>query len=317
MGLSESPGRRCSKTFAIIQALCTIASQGGRTVWGAHGIAAIVALAASAQGDEPQRLTTDGRLKFSPVFINAGELAYTDVVSPTLYRIQRLELANKSISPLHTEAKTSELEATISRNGKFCAFVQTKGVLSLSVVIRNRQTHADAVVPPAPGFAGMRSPAISPDNSRVVYSFAEGGVQHLYSVNMLAGDKKVLTSDGINNWPCFSPDGKHIAFSSTRYGNFEICVMDADGSNPRRLTTNPLRDIRPRFSPNGKRITFSSHRDGNQEIYLMDADGSNVRRLTVHPESDDYPTWSPSGDRIAFVGERAGRHDIYWMRVAE
>ena len=280
-------------------------------------VAAILLLAASACGSEPLRLTNDGRLKFSPVFISAGELVYTDFVDPTLYRLQRLKLDDRSIAPLHPEAKTSEFEPTFSHDGEICAFVQTKGVLSLSLVIRNRQSKKDAVVPPAPGFAGMRSPAISPDNSRVVYSFAEGGRQHLYSVDTQAGDQKVLTSGGINNWPCFSPNGKQITFSSTRHGNYEIYVMNADGNDIRRLTESPLQDIRPRFSPDGKRIAFTSHRDGNHEIYVMNADGSNVRRLTDHPERDDYPTWNAAGDHVAFVAERAGRYDIYLMEVAE
>ena len=275
----------------------------------------VMLLAAPVRGDEPQRLTSDGRLKFSPVFIDEDELVYTDFVNPTLYRLQRLKIDDLSIGPLHPDAKTSELESTFSPAGEYCAFVQTKGVLSLSVVIRNRRTKTDAVVPPAPGFAGMRSPAISPDQSRVVYSFAEGGRQHLYSVDIEAGDQQLLTSAGINNWPCFSPDGKRIIFSSTRHGNYEICMMNADGSGIRRLTNSQMQDIRPRYSPDGKRIVFTSHRDGNYEIYVMKADGSGVRRLTKHPERDDYPTWHPAGDRIAFVGERSGRHDIYLMKV--
>ena len=45
--------------------------------------------------------------------------------------------------------------------------------------------------------------------------------------------------------PSWSPDGKRIAFVSTREGNREIYVMDADGKNPRRLTNNPRNDIDP------------------------------------------------------------------------
>jgi len=268
-------------------------------------------------GDQLRQLTSDGRLKFSPVFIDAGELVYTDFVNPTLYQLQLLKLDDLSIAPLHPNATTSELEPTFSRDGGYCAFVQTKGVLSLSVVIRNRRTRKDAVVPPAAGFAGMRSPTISPDESRVVYSFAEGGRQHLYSVDINAQDQQLLTSEGINNWPCFSPDGKRIIFSSTRHGNYEICRMNADGSGFCRLTNSRMQDIRPRVSPDGKRIVFTSHRDGNYEIYLMQADGSGVRRLTTHPERDDHPTWHPAGDRIAFVGERSGRHDIFLLDVSE
>ncbi|NIM52761.1 MAG: hypothetical protein GTO22_26535, partial [Gemmatimonadales bacterium] len=42
--------------------------------------------------------------------------------------------------------------------------------------------------------------------------------------------------------PAWSPDGTRIAFASNRDGNYEIYVMDADGSNPVRLTDNPAGD---------------------------------------------------------------------------
>ena len=71
------------------------------------------------------------------------------------------------------------------------------------------------------------------------------------------------------------------------YGNWEICVMDADGSNIRRLTTHPDNDCGLTWSPNGTNFAFTSERDGNREIYVMDADGSNQTNLTNNP-SDDW-----------------------------
>src|SRR5690242_1345810 len=68
-----------------------------------------------------------------------------------------------------------------------------------------------------------------------------------------------------------------IAFSTTRDGNMEIYVMDADGSNPQRLTNNPAGDFVNNWSPDGQQILFNSVRDGNSELYVMNADGSNVR----------------------------------------
>src|SRR5437763_1434865 len=113
----------------------------------------------------------------------------------------------------------------------------------------------------------------------------------------------------------WSPDGKQIAFASARTGNFDIWVMNADGSDQRRLTTNPTMDCWPAWSPDGKRIAFTSNRDGNYEIYVMNADGTGQRNLTAHPAQDNYATWSPDGKRIAFISTRDGGHDIYVMDV--
>ena len=269
-------------------------------------------------GAEPKRLTTDGRGKYSPVFIDETELVYVDFVKPVLFQIQQMTFPEGRVAPLHTDAKAPELEPAFSRDGRYCAFVQTRGALSLALVIRDRQKNQDADIPPAPGFAGYRSPTFSPDGQRVVYSFAEGGKQSLFSVDIKAQDRRRLSDrPGIDNWPMFSPDGKQIVFGSTRDGNFEIYVMDADGENVRQLTHSPFQDLRPRYSPDGRRIVFTSNRDGNYEVYTMAADGSAVRRITNHPERDDYPTWHPSGNSIVLVSERSGRHDLYQLTVPE
>ena len=103
-----------------------------------------------------------------------------------------------------------------------------------------------------------------------------------------------------------------IAFVSTRDGNPEIYVMDADGNNQMRLTNHPETDYQPSWSPDGGRIVFSSNRNGgNSQIYVMDSNGKNVRRLTAGI-SDGQPAWSPDGQKIAFAGigdEEIGREN--------
>jgi Tol biopolymer transport system component len=95
-----------------------------------------------------------------------------------------------------------------------------------------------------------------------------------------------------------------IAFQSNRDGNFEIYVMNADGSAPKRLTNHPDWDVDPSWSPDGSKIVFRSRRDGNWEIYVMNADGSAVTRLTNDPAFDAQPVWSPDGKQIAFSSDR-------------
>jgi dipeptidyl aminopeptidase/acylaminoacyl peptidase len=108
-----------------------------------------------------------------------------------------------------------------------------------------------------------------------------------------------------------------IAFDSTRDGNTEIYVMNADGSNPTRLTNNPAIDRDAAFSPDGRRIAFVSDRDGNSEVYVMNADGSNQTRLTNNSADDFQPAFSPDGKQIAFMSNRGvqGDMEIYLMNA--
>ncbi len=101
--------------------------------------------------------------------------------------------------------------------------------------------------------------------------------------------------------------------TSTRDDNFEVYVMNADGSGVTRLTDNDAWDWSPSWSPDGRRIAFDPNRDGNAEIYVMNADGSGVTRLTYNGADDFTPAWSPDGRRIAFASYRDGKSEIYVM----
>ena len=99
--------------------------------------------------------------------------------------------------------------------------------------------------------------------------------------------------NGPTSTPIPSGSMAKIAFASGRSGNYDIYLMDTDGSNRTRLTSNPAHDELPSWSPDSAKISFTSDRDSNYEIYVMNADGSNVIRLTNNPAADRNPSWSP------------------------
>jgi TolB protein len=115
--------------------------------------------------------------------------------------------------------------------------------------------------------------------------------------------------------PRWSPDGKRVAWVSTRDGNQEIYTVTADGKETKRLTSEIALDNNPAWSPDGKQLAFASARAGNFEIFTMNADGSGVRRLTSQPSLDYWPAWSPGGKRIAFTSNRDGNYEIYIMNA--
>lgn len=94
-----------------------------------------------------------------------------------------------------------------------------------------------------------------------------------------------------------------IAFSSNRNGNWEIYLMNPDGSRQERLTRNSAGDYSPVWSPTGEQILFTSDRGGLRDLYIMNADGSQVRRVFRKPARRAEPTWAPDGNRIAFHAE--------------
>ena len=111
--------------------------------------------------------------------------------------------------------------------------------------------------------------------------------------------------------PSWSPNGKRIAFSSTRNRQTDIYVMDADGGNQQNITNHPDKDWHPSWSPDSERIAFVSSRtrDLNRDIYVMDADGANPRNITNHLEDDEDPAWlnpvlsvAPAGKTLTMWG---------------
>jgi hypothetical protein len=111
----------------------------------------------------------------------------------------------------------------------------------------------------------------------------------------------------------FSPDGSQIAYVTDRDGNVEIYLMNADGSNPRRLTTTDATEGSPAWTPDGRHLVYASNVSGNFQVWIMNADGSGQRQLTQEPRSNFQPAVSLDGKTIAFTSDRDTNYDIYVM----
>jgi Tol biopolymer transport system component len=136
---------------------------------------------------------------------------------------------------------------------------------------------------------------------RLVYKGSAGGNYGLYLTDSAYDGTGVaqLTYDLSDANPEASPDGKKVAFMSQRDGNWEIYVVDLDGT-VKRLTTNGANDGLPIWSPDGQTIAFASDRDGEWAIWAMNPDGSNQRVLfplggSLHGYVQDVPEYKGGG----------------------
>jgi Tol biopolymer transport system component len=108
-----------------------------------------------------------------------------------------------------------------------------------------------------------------------------------------------------------APAGR-IVFESTRTGNSDIWVANADGTKQQNLTAgSKVDDSSPSLAPDGSRIVFARVRGDRSELWIMNVDGSAARRLGSAKGSETHPAWSPTGDRVAFVSLYHGVWDVY------
>ena len=110
-----------------------------------------------------------------------------------------------------------------------------------------------------------------------------------------------------------------IAFVSMRDGNPEIYIMNADGTNVKRLTDNDDDDYYPLWSPDGKTIAFYSCSKGRNQvkkcgISVIGADGTNQKRLTNFRFGPYFISWSPNGKKIVFQA-RGAKPSMYVINV--
>ena len=160
-------------------------------------------------------------------------------------------------------------------------------------------------------------PAWSADGTKIAFASFRDGDQEIYIMNSSDGSEVTKLTDNQNHdvHPTWSPDGTKIVFER----DFDIWIMDADGTDQKNLTGSPsLSEYEPDWSPDGTRIVFEKWGGDlgfQTDIISIKADGSELVNLTKTPDvSEDFPAWSPDGRKIAYS---VSFGDLWMMNAAD
>ncbi|MFZ0303139.1 MAG: hypothetical protein WAL75_10650 [Terracidiphilus sp.] len=148
---------------------------------------------------------------------------------------------------------------------------------------------------------------ISPDGTMLAFSDSSESDHNsrVYVAPIGGGTPRQITPDGPSYWHGWSPDGKALAFTGLRNGNFDIYTVPAAGGAETRLTTAEGLDDGPEYSPDGEWIYFNSERTGHMQIWRMKPDGSSQEQVISDDTNDWFPHISPDGQWMVFLAYAA------------
>lgn len=179
----------------------------------------------------------------------------------------------------------------------------------LAVAAVSAQPLPDVVRPLPSGLSG-----------ELLFQSDRDGQPRIYVLDLAAGT--VRRVGDVGNWhdeePKWSPDGRRIAFSSTRGGggNLDIFVMNADGSGLVRVTDHPAAEQGPAWAADGESLFFTAERDRPGAIYRVWLADKRVERVTLGRDWAIMPAASPDGKHLAYAVATAHGFQIFVRELA-
>jgi TolB protein len=198
-----------------------------------------------------------------------------------------------------------------SRDGSFLLINRTEGhgptatgrIVRLSWTQANLAATDPKVVDTTPQTHVNNDHGLSPEGGELAISDSPDAdhMSRIYIVPVTGGTPRQVTPTGPSYWHGWSPDGKMLAFTGMRNGDFDIYTIPAAGGAETRLTTAKGLDDGPEYSEDGQYIYFNSERSGHVQIWRMHTDGSGQEQVLTDEDNDWFPHISPNGKLMVYV----------------
>jgi TolB protein len=194
-----------------------------------------------------------------------------------------------------------------SPDSRRLAYVSFEGNRS-SIFIQTLRTGNRIQVSSKPGING--APAFSPDGRKLVLTL--GGIDgnldiHVLDINSRQ-TQRLTTHRAIHTEGSWSPDGRHIYFTSDRSGGPQVYRVSVNGGTPERVTFEGSYNARPRLSPDGSKLAMVHLDRGDYRIAVMDLDRKDLLVLSAGRQ-DESPSFAPNSDTLIYA-TRQGRDGV-------
>ena len=175
------------------------------------------------------------------------------------------------------------------------------------------------------------NPSISPNSDKLLFVSDRAGNREIYISDLewldgytgwRAKNLQNITNSIENDWtPVFSPIENKIAFSTyfPHNDNYDIFIMNDDGTEKENLTNTSSYEKFPQFSPDGTFLIYQGWEKGNMDIFFLGLLDKNIINITRNTKSNDIishgNSFSPDGQTIVFTSERDGNRNIYTSKI--